>query len=468
MWAGGKLAAVREWAADNGIDLAESYAYSDSVFDTPLLSAVGHPIVVNPDPSMVVMATLRRWPVRHFDVVAGRVQDPRARHRAAARSLQQFARPQLMPYARFDIDGVDHIPEHGPAILVANHRSYFDAGGGVDRHRPQRPGGALPRQEGGLRRPGVGQLATAMGGIRVERASGSDEPLQAAAAALEAGELVAIMPQGTIPRGPAFFDPVLKGRWGAARLQQLTGAPSSRSGCGAPRRCGRDRAACPTCSTSPTRRRCASASGRRSAGLKGKSLERRHRADHEGDRQAAAAGGAQAADADAGGAGGDLPARLRRATRPPSRRAARAPTDHPRPGQPSATGCARRPPPDACESTSSPDTFERTMFSARAGPEPLDLLVAERVRRLEVDRRAVGLDDLAAHRLARHRRQAEHADAVVLADLVVGRRVGERQRQSPCFLRLVSWMRAKLRAKITTPPRNRGSIAACSRDEPSP
>jgi putative phosphoserine phosphatase/1-acylglycerol-3-phosphate O-acyltransferase len=49
--------------------------------------------------------------------------------------------------------------------------------------------------------------------------------LHAAVAALEAGELVALAPQGTIPRGPAFFDPVLKGRWGAARLHQLTDAP---------------------------------------------------------------------------------------------------------------------------------------------------------------------------------------------------------------------------------------------------
>ena len=38
----------------------------------------------------------------------------------------------------------------------------------------------------------------------------------------------------------------------------------------------------------------------------------------------------------------------------------------------------------------------------------------------------------------------------------------------PCFLRLVSWMRAKLRAIATRPPRKRGSIAACSRLEPSP
>ena len=73
--------------------------------------------------------------------------------------------------------------------------------------------------------PVVGQVARAMGGIRVERGTGSDEPLAEAAAALEAGELVALMPEGTIPRGQAFFDPVLKGRWGAARLAAMTGAP---------------------------------------------------------------------------------------------------------------------------------------------------------------------------------------------------------------------------------------------------
>ncbi len=73
--------------------------------------------------------------------------------------------------------------------------------------------------------PIVGDMARAMGGIRVERGTGSDEPLKEAAAALEAGELVVILPQGTIPRGEAFFDPVLKGRWGAARLAEMTHAP---------------------------------------------------------------------------------------------------------------------------------------------------------------------------------------------------------------------------------------------------
>ena len=34
-----------------------------------------------------------------------------------------------------------------------------------------------------------------------------------------------LAPEGTIPRGPAFFDPELMGRWGAARLAAATQAP---------------------------------------------------------------------------------------------------------------------------------------------------------------------------------------------------------------------------------------------------
>jgi putative phosphoserine phosphatase/1-acylglycerol-3-phosphate O-acyltransferase len=65
----------------------------------------------------------------------------------------------------------------------------------------------------------------ASGGIRVDRGTGSDEPLDAAIEAVRGGELIMLAPQGTIPRGPAFFDPELKGRWGAARLAAATRAP---------------------------------------------------------------------------------------------------------------------------------------------------------------------------------------------------------------------------------------------------
>ena len=73
--------------------------------------------------------------------------------------------------------------------------------------------------------PVVGRLMSGLGGIRVERSSGSDEPLEAAARALSGGELVMLAPEGTIPRGPAFFEPELKGRWGAAKLAAQTGVP---------------------------------------------------------------------------------------------------------------------------------------------------------------------------------------------------------------------------------------------------
>jgi putative phosphoserine phosphatase / 1-acylglycerol-3-phosphate O-acyltransferase len=48
--------------------------------------------------------------------------------------------------------------------------------------------------------------------------------LRAAEAALRAGEVVIVLPQGTIPRGEAFFDPELKGKTGTARLAAASGA----------------------------------------------------------------------------------------------------------------------------------------------------------------------------------------------------------------------------------------------------
>jgi putative phosphoserine phosphatase/1-acylglycerol-3-phosphate O-acyltransferase len=70
----------------------------------------------------------------------------------------------------------------------------------------------------------VGTIARSIGGIPVDRGSGSDQPLRAAEAALRAGEVVIVLPQGTIPRGEAFFETELKGKTGTARLAAATGA----------------------------------------------------------------------------------------------------------------------------------------------------------------------------------------------------------------------------------------------------
>ena len=61
-----KLAAIEDVAARRGIDLAASYAYSDSVTDLPMLEAVGHPVAVNPDRPLLKEARLREWEVRRF------------------------------------------------------------------------------------------------------------------------------------------------------------------------------------------------------------------------------------------------------------------------------------------------------------------------------------------------------------------------------------------------------------------
>jgi hypothetical protein len=49
-----------------GIDLAESWAYSDSATDVPMLAAVGHPVAVNPDRELLRVARERGWAVRWF------------------------------------------------------------------------------------------------------------------------------------------------------------------------------------------------------------------------------------------------------------------------------------------------------------------------------------------------------------------------------------------------------------------
>jgi putative phosphoserine phosphatase / 1-acylglycerol-3-phosphate O-acyltransferase len=225
VWSAGKLAAVRAWADEHGIDMAASYAYSDSVYDTPLLAAVGHPFVVNPDPRMAMMAAARRWPTIDLSEGSSGMAKIPVINMDIQRVALSFTHPLFFPYAKFDIDGIDNIPATGPAIIVGNHRSYFDPMAmAVTIARTDRTIRFLGKKEV-FDAPIVGQIATAMGGIRVDRGTGSDEPLKAAAEALEHGDMVAVMPQGTIPRGEAFFDPKLKGRWGAARLAAMTGAP---------------------------------------------------------------------------------------------------------------------------------------------------------------------------------------------------------------------------------------------------
>ena len=70
----GKAVAMRQLAAAGGIDLAASYAYSDSESDLPMLRTVGHAVVVNPDTALRRVAREEGWEVMRFEQLGRRLK----------------------------------------------------------------------------------------------------------------------------------------------------------------------------------------------------------------------------------------------------------------------------------------------------------------------------------------------------------------------------------------------------------
>src|SRR6476661_550123 len=70
----GKAQAIREVAEREGFDLSESWAYSDSESDLPMLRVVGHPVAVNPDAELARVAADEGWEVMRFDRLGRRLR----------------------------------------------------------------------------------------------------------------------------------------------------------------------------------------------------------------------------------------------------------------------------------------------------------------------------------------------------------------------------------------------------------
>ena len=73
MYGDGKLLGMERFAADHGIDLSASWAYSDSASDLPMLRAVGNPVVVNPDAELTRIARAEGWRVMRFEKLGRRI-----------------------------------------------------------------------------------------------------------------------------------------------------------------------------------------------------------------------------------------------------------------------------------------------------------------------------------------------------------------------------------------------------------
>jgi HAD superfamily hydrolase (TIGR01490 family) len=69
-----KARVIEQLAEREGIDLEQSYAYSDSASDLPMLRVVGHPVAVNPDSELASAARDESWDVLRFDRLGRRLK----------------------------------------------------------------------------------------------------------------------------------------------------------------------------------------------------------------------------------------------------------------------------------------------------------------------------------------------------------------------------------------------------------
>ncbi len=121
------------------------------------------------------------------------------------------------------VDGTEHVPASGPAIVACTHLSYLDpltnAEAVVDAGRRPR---FLAKQEL-FDVPLVGAALSGAGQIPVRRGTGGAKPLQLAEAALEAGEVVVVYPEGTVTTRDDHLP--MEGKTGVVRLAAATGLP---------------------------------------------------------------------------------------------------------------------------------------------------------------------------------------------------------------------------------------------------
>jgi 1-acyl-sn-glycerol-3-phosphate acyltransferase len=119
------------------------------------------------------------------------------------------------------VRGSAHLPARGPGVVATNHVGYLDfvvvGFGAWQRRRLVR---FLAKQEI-FDHPVAGPLMRGMHHIPVDRFGRATEALEASVAALRAGEIVGMFPEGTISRSllPA------AGKTGAARMAMAAGAP---------------------------------------------------------------------------------------------------------------------------------------------------------------------------------------------------------------------------------------------------
>jgi putative phosphoserine phosphatase / 1-acylglycerol-3-phosphate O-acyltransferase len=221
-WGEGKADAVRQLASEEGLDLEQSYFYSDAAEDLPLFELVGRPRPTNPDRRLLRIAERRVWPVRRFasrgrpsfaDVVRTGLATwsgglalalglPLGILSGRARAVFDFAVGAWgdLGTALAGIDvrvrGEENLWSARPAVFIFNHQSALDVLLLAKLLRRDFVG--VAKQE--LRRvPVFGALSALLGTVFIDRANSAAAiaALQPAVDALRSGLSLAIAPEGT-------------------------------------------------------------------------------------------------------------------------------------------------------------------------------------------------------------------------------------------------------------------------------
>lgn len=133
-------------------------------------------------------------------------------------------RPILAMITKKDWRGGEKIPKSGAVIIVCNHISYLDP---LSFTHFLYNNGRAPRYLGKksiFDFPVIGWIVTKAGQIPVDRESANAvKALDHAIAALKAGHMIGIYPEGTLTRDPDLWP--MTGKTGAARLALLTDTP---------------------------------------------------------------------------------------------------------------------------------------------------------------------------------------------------------------------------------------------------
>ncbi|MFI5399038.1 MAG: HAD-IB family hydrolase [Candidatus Binatia bacterium] len=218
----GKARAVRGFAAAHGIDLAQSYFYTDSDEDLPLLEIVGHPRPTNPNQGLAQIAATRGWPVRRFTsrgtpgiaevlrtslavgslvpslllgLPAGVLNG--SWRRAINITLATWGElGTALAGVELHITGEEHLWSHRPAVFIFNHQSGLDMLLLCKLLRRDMIG--IAKQEMRLN-PIFGPAFALAGTVFIDRFNRDKaiEALQPAVEALQQGLSIAIAPEGT-------------------------------------------------------------------------------------------------------------------------------------------------------------------------------------------------------------------------------------------------------------------------------